>query len=104
MKKDLKKINVMVMDISEKEENMQPTTDLFENIPKLPLPVTEKKRLMQAEVNLDLFNEVSKEMKTQGLKIRQVLEFGLKMFLAASEQQRKNSPQKKSSLAKKKDA
>lgn len=87
----------------EEKEPMQTQTLSHEQIPPLPLPVNEKKRLMQAEVNLDLFNEVSVEMKRQGLKIRQVMEFGLQAFLAASKHQHKESSPKKSGLVKKKE-
>jgi hypothetical protein len=52
--------------------------------PPLPLPQNEKKRLMQAEVNLELFNAVHREMERKGLKIRQVMEWGLRAFLLAS--------------------
>lgn len=54
------------------------------NSPSLPLPQTEKKRLMQAEVNLELFNAVHKEMERRGLKIRNLMEWGLKAFLLQS--------------------
>ncbi len=50
----------------------------------IPLPTNEEKRLLQAEVNLELFNEAQKEMKKRGLKIRQVVEFGLSAFVKAS--------------------
>lgn len=53
-------------------------------VPPLPLPQNEKKRLMQAEVNQELFDAVHKEMKRKDLKIRQVMEWGLRAFLLAS--------------------
>lgn len=52
--------------------------------PPLPVPQKEEKRLMQAEVNLDLFTSVYNEMERRDLKIRQVMEFGLKAFLLAT--------------------
>ncbi len=52
--------------------------------PHIPLPKKENKRLLQAEVNFELFNEAQKEMKKRGLKIRQVVEFGLSAFVKAS--------------------
>jgi hypothetical protein len=53
-------------------------------VPPLPLPQNEKKRLMQAEVAVDLFDAAHKEMKRKHLKIRQVMEFGLRAFLLQS--------------------
>lgn len=53
-------------------------------VPPLPLPQNERKRLMQAEVNLELFNAVHREMERKDLKIRQVMEWGLRAFLLAS--------------------
>lgn len=45
------------------------------------MPVSEKKRLIQAEVSLELFEAVHEEIKRKNIKIRQVLEFGLQYFL-----------------------
>lgn len=67
-----------------KDETDMQTATLPNQVPPLPLPQNEKKRLMQAEVNLDLFNAVSKEMERKGLKIRQVMEWGLRAYLKAS--------------------
>ena len=58
--------------------------NIVSNPPALPLPQNEKKRLMQAEVNLDLFSAVHREMERKELKIRQVMEWGLRAFLLAS--------------------
>lgn len=69
------------MSVKRKEEDVQMST---QQVPPLPLPQTEKKRLMQAEVNLDLFTAVHKEMERRGLKIRNVMEWGLKAFLLSS--------------------
>lgn len=41
----------------------------------------EEKRLMQAEVNQDLFDAAEKVMEAEEFKIRWVMEFGLKQFL-----------------------
>lgn len=65
------------------DPEMQAATATNQVLP-LPLPQNEKKRLMQAEVNLDLFNAVHAEMDRQDLKIRQVMEWGLKVFLLHS--------------------
>lgn len=52
-------------------------------MPPPPLPENEKKRLVQAQVNLDLFKAVYREMKRKNkkLKIRQVIEWGLGAYL-----------------------
>lgn len=52
----------------------------------LPLPTSEKKRLVQAEVNTDLFDAVQSEMarRKPKIKIRQVLEWGMKAYLLQS--------------------
>ena len=47
----------------------------------LPLPHKKEKRLVQAEVDLELFTAVEKELKKQGLKIRDVTEWGLGQWL-----------------------
>jgi hypothetical protein len=64
-------------------------------IPTTELPTPEQKRLMQAEVNQELFDEAHKEMKRRNLKIRQVVEFGLKAFISASKEQNKSGLAKK---------
>jgi hypothetical protein len=66
--------------VKKEETDMQSATTVNQ-VPPLPLPQNEEKRLMQAEVNLDLFNAVHREMKRGDLKIRQVMEWGLKAFL-----------------------
>lgn len=53
----------------------------------IPLPKNDEKRLVQAEVNKELFDACHGEMKKKGLKIRQVLEFGLRSFLVQSNPQ-----------------
>lgn len=65
------------------EPDMQAISHLLQR-PRLPIPKKEEKRLMQAEVNLDLFAAVEKEMERRNLKIRQVMEWGLQQFLLAS--------------------
>lgn len=45
------------------------------------MPVSQEKRLIQAEVSLELFEAVHEEIKRKNIKIRQVLEFGLQYFL-----------------------
>lgn len=52
--------------------------------PHLPLPVAEEKRLLQAEVNLELCDAVLREMKRRKVKIRQVMEWGLRAYLLAT--------------------
>lgn len=47
------------------------------------LPEKEEKRLMQAEVNIQLFLAAKKVMDEKGIKIRTVMEWGLKSFLLA---------------------
>jgi hypothetical protein len=54
--------------------------------PELPVPLTEETRLVQAEVSLELFQAVEKEIERRKvnekkIKIKQVLEFGLQCFL-----------------------
>jgi hypothetical protein len=51
--------------------------------PALPLPTGERKRLVQAEVNHDLFDAVHAEMvrRKPKIKIRQVLEWGMRAYL-----------------------
>lgn len=61
----------------EKELEMQAATAI--NLP--PLPQNETKRLVQAEVNSELFTAVEKELARKKLKIRQVLEWGLSTYL-----------------------
>lgn len=48
--------------------------------PPLPTPQKDEKRLIQAEVDISLFNAVEREMP-KGVKIRQVVEYGLKAYL-----------------------
>lgn len=64
-----------------KDAAMQMATN---SIPPLPIPRREEKRLMQAEVNQDLFTAVQKEMEKKGLKIREIMEWGLRAFLLTS--------------------
>lgn len=59
-----------------KKENIE---ELNTEGPEMPVP--EKKRLIQAEVSLELFEAVHSEIKKKNIKIRQVLEFGLQYFL-----------------------
>lgn len=50
----------------------------------LPIPEVEEKKLMQAEINLDLYQAVEKERKVRELSKRKVLEWGLRAFLLTS--------------------
>lgn len=50
-------------------------------LPPLPNTQKEKKRLMQAEVNLDLFKAARKEMRLRKINIRSLMEWGLRAFL-----------------------
>ncbi len=68
--------------------------DIMTPISTVELPIAERKRLIQAEVNEDLFNEASGLMKKQNLKIRQVMEYGLKAFIAKSKE-KSGLPKKK---------
>jgi hypothetical protein len=72
----------MKKNIKKEDEEMQVSTQT--QVPALPLPQNEKKRLMQAEVNQELFDLVHKEMKRKDLKIRSIMEWGLRAFLLAS--------------------
>lgn len=49
--------------------------------PGLPKPDIGERRLVQAEIDQELFKAVEKEMKPLGLKIRQVIDFGFRAFL-----------------------
>lgn len=55
---------------------------------KIPLPTVDEKRLVQAEVDMGLFLAVEKNLPQRGgkrkLKIRQVVEWGLKVWLLES--------------------
>ena len=51
------------------------------SLPPLPMSKQTKKRLVQAEVSVDLFNAVDREIERDGLTIRQVLEWGFKAYL-----------------------
>ena len=77
MKKKKKKVAVKI-------DNSAVESSVPSQFPPLPVPQKEEKRLMQAEVNLDLFTAVYNEMERRDLKIRQVMEFGLKAFLLAT--------------------
>ena len=68
--------------IKKEEIEMQTETLATKNV--IPLPTNEKKRLVQAEVNLELFEAVSVEIKNKNLKIRSVIEWGFQAFLLAS--------------------
>jgi hypothetical protein len=51
---------------------------------KISLPKADKnenRKLIQAEVSLDLWRSVEKEMRSRGYTWRQVVEFGLNIFL-----------------------
>lgn len=48
----------------------------------ISIPEAEKKRLVQAEVNQELFDQASREMKKRKVKIRQIVEWGLLNYLA----------------------
>ena len=48
---------------------------------QVPLPVREKKRPAQVEINLDLMNAVETEIEKRKLKKREVFEWGLKQWL-----------------------
>ncbi len=47
----------------------------------VPIPQAPERKLLQAEVDLDLFEAVKKESKKHKLKIREVLTWGLQTFL-----------------------
>lgn len=47
----------------------------------IPLPKKEEKRLVQAEVNTDLWRAVEEEMQKDGTTIRSVMEYGFKVYL-----------------------
>ncbi len=68
---------------SAKMRGMNPMTAILNQAPALPIPTSERKRLVQAEVNLDLFDAVHAEMirRKPKIKIRQVLEWGMKAYL-----------------------
>lgn len=54
----------------------------MKNLPALPKATkNEKKVLVQAEINEELWGLVENEMEAMGLTRRQVVEFGLKSFL-----------------------
>lgn len=47
----------------------------------IPLPKKEEKRLVQAEVNADLWRAVEAEMRNDDTTIRSVMEYGFKVYL-----------------------
>ena len=49
--------------------------------PAIPLPFNEAKRLIQAEVNQELWEAVEREMAKRKVKIRQIMEWGLRGYL-----------------------
>ena len=57
------------------------------NTAAISLPRKEEKRLVQAEVNMDLWLAVDAQMKKDGIQIRQMVEFGLKSYLIAANPQ-----------------
>lgn len=79
--------------MSKKKEELMEIMDHTNST--VPLPTHEVKRLVQAEVNKALFDEMTREMKSRGLKIRQVIEFGVKAFVTASKEQKKSAIPKK---------
>lgn len=70
-----------------KGKQMQPhidNTTVAKAIAAVPLVTEpEKKRLIQAQVNLDLWNAVEATLKERKCNIRTAMEFGLRVFLAA---------------------
>lgn len=50
----------------------------------LSLPAKEEKRLVQADVNQHLLEAAQKEMKIRKVKVRQVVEWALSMYLLAT--------------------
>lgn len=73
-----------------KKEEVTVQTASEQTASALPLPTHEAKRLVQAEVKQDLFDAVEKEAKKRGLKIRQVVEWGLQAFLTKSKSKHKD--------------
>lgn len=67
--------------MSKKKDSIMQTTD-FTNLPPIPMPKNEKKRLIQAEVNFEIYKAVEKEMVRRDLNIRETVEYSLKLFLA----------------------
>lgn len=53
-------------------------------LPPLPEKPEDRRILKQAEISVDLWAEVQKERDRQGLTTRDIFEYGLKCFLAAS--------------------
>ena len=53
----------------------------------LSLPAKEPTKLVQADVNAHLHQAAQKEMKQRKVKVRQVVEWGLSMYLMATNPQ-----------------
>lgn len=61
---------------------MQTQEQKADNLAKLiPIPEKEKKILRQAEINVDLWNEVEIIMKQKDMTIREAMEWGLRALV-----------------------
>jgi len=66
-------------DLKGKDMQTQIATETVNAVPDIA--PAEKKRLIQAEINLDLWKAVEATRKKGDYNIRKVMEFGLKAFL-----------------------
>jgi hypothetical protein len=58
---------------------------LMTDLPPLPVSQQDEKRILkQAEINVDLWAEAQKERDRQKLTTREIFEYGLRCFIAAS--------------------
>lgn len=78
METGLKKPNNISMMPEKSEKNMQA---IQMRRSKIPLPIVEQKRLVQAEVEIGLYLAVDEGREEDSLKMRQVVEWGLKEWL-----------------------